>query len=464
MSSSSSISPSPPLLAASPSLPIEYTPISTPPTPDARPRPLFFIVMVLGLLITFIILLLITPAVMTQTTLDKAANEVISTRNKSKFVKIAMIADAGLNEASKRVLQLVKDEQCDMVLHSGDLDYQGNAEGFFRSVDEILGPKFPYFATMGNYEAKRGMGRAVAWEAYYTRLKDRLVGIDGLHCSVISMRNLACAYQGVSFVTSSIGVNSSRLGCVPVCLLAWSNHRRPPSLDLKELRAAQTSLWGSKDKPFVPLWRFCSWHLPLVDFQVGFREGVPWMSSPELTSAYENCRMRGAAILTGHEHYYVRSHSIRRFAPKAKDVRYRVSRMQVKSPVTNNSMGQVDVLVMAPGTSFAIVSGLGGHSVSIPSADRVAENPHLSVVHPKYLIKQVDPNGKYFYPAITGPGDPTSSQRIEATVDEKNGYPFGALICTLQQSVSAEAHGVCVFKTISGKLVDRFVLHRRDEA
>jgi hypothetical protein len=193
---------------------------------------------------------------------------------------------------------------------------------------------------------------------------------------------------------------------------------------------------------------------------VGFREGVPWMSSKELTNAYESCRLRGAAVLTGHEHYYVRSHSIKRYSARSDEVKYKVSRFEVRARTANASAGQSDVLLLAPGSSFAVVAGLGGHSVSVPSAGRVAENPHLAAVHPRSLIRQADPGGKFFYPAVTGPGDPTSSQRIELQLDEKEGYPFGALICTLQQSVSALAHGVCVFKTISGKLVDRFVLHR----
>jgi len=387
---------------------------------ESRPRPLFFVVLLLGLFITFTFLLVATPAMMTVTKTEQEL--VVNVSSMRRYVKIALMADAGLNEASRMVLQMIRDENVDMVLHSGDLDYQGDADAFYKSVDDVLGPDFPYFATMGNYEAKKGMGRALAWEAYFLRQRERLKRIRGLNCAVVTMRQLACSYEGVSFVASAVGVNSSRLG-----------------LDVKELRAAQAALWGPSDTPFAPLWRFCSWHLPMADFQVGFREGVPWMSSPELLAAYESCRMRGAAVVTGHEHYYVRSHSVRRYGIKADDVEYKTTRVTVRS--TGDNTSTVDALLLAPGASFAVVSGLGGHSVSVPSAQRIAENPHLAAIHPKYLIRDTDPNGKFFFPRITGKGDPTSSHRIEAVMDEREGYPFGALICTLQQAVTPVANG-----------------------
>lgn len=101
---------------------------TAPPQVETRPRPLFFVVLVLGLFITFTILLLITPSMLTETTLDKATNEVINKTGGKRFIRVAMLADAGLNEASAQVLKLVKSENCDMVIHSGDLDYQGILE------------------------------------------------------------------------------------------------------------------------------------------------------------------------------------------------------------------------------------------------------------------------------------------------------------------------------------------------
>lgn len=425
------------------------------------------LLLTVGLVLTFAFLLLTTPPIMTQTTHDQYVSEV--EHRKRRTTKVAFIADAGLNVASTQVLRLIKNEGCDMVLHQGDLDYKGKTKEFYESIDQELGEDFPYFVSMGNYESKRGADRDVVWVAYQKQQRERMKKIKGLSCAVISMRNLACEYEGVSFVTSAIGVNASRLG-----------------LDLRELKSAQSALWGDlsneMDTRIKQTWKFCSWHLPMIDFQVGFREGVPWMSSPKLVEAYEACRLQGAVVLTGHEHYYVRSHMIRKYSASAKAVRFQVDHVEIRekqsaqvsndthysslppatfqSKKTKSGRDLIEMLQVGPGTSFAVVSGLGGHSVSVPSAKKIREFPHLSTIHPEHLITEKDPNGKMFYPEVTGANAQTTSNRIEAVVNQEFGYPFGALICVLQKSAVPRARGFCYFKTISGKVVDRFLLHR----
>lgn len=244
----------------------------------------FFGVLFIGLMLTFGLLLRFSPEYLTQTTFDQQlktsnlqdilidpnlsesklenqdlligiinhANKTTGNANKNnngeksrlsqskeegggnnkkknrRRTKVAIVADAGLNDASILVLNLIKQENVDMVLHQGDLDYVGNTKEFFRRINSILGPTFPYFITMGNYESKRGSGRAVAWEGYWQVQKERLKKIEGLNCPIVSRRVLGCDFMGVSFITSAIGVNASRMG-----------------LDVKELKAAQKALWGA---------------------------------------------------------------------------------------------------------------------------------------------------------------------------------------------------------------------------
>ena len=191
-----------------------------------------------------------------------------------------------------------------MVIQSGDLDYQGKASEFFHQIDAVLGKDFPYFVGMGNYENKA----KDTWEAYAQLQMQRLNRNKGLFCPMAKKKELACVYRGVSFVTSPIGVNSSRLG-----------------VDLHALKQHQEMLWGGVDNNKG--WRFCSWHLPMARNQVGYRQGVPWMASPELLEAHESCRRRGAIILTGHEHYFARTHTILRFSNE--DVEYKHVSAQV---------------------------------------------------------------------------------------------------------------------------------------
>lgn len=166
-----------------------------------------FVVFAMGLILTFFLIFNFSPAFLFETTEDQLIHRVETQRKLS--TKVAFLVDAGLNKASRMVLDLLKDEEVDMVIHSGDLDYSGKASEFYASIDEVLGQDFPYFVSMGNYESKRGSGREVAWNAYQKLQKERLKRIQGLKCSVVSTRNLACYLHGVSFITSAIGVNYS---------------------------------------------------------------------------------------------------------------------------------------------------------------------------------------------------------------------------------------------------------------
>src|SRR5881396_4422376 len=67
-------------------------------------------------------------------------------------VKVAFIGDSGSGDGFRRVLELIKSERADLVLHQGDFDYAENARGFFQTIDSVLGRDFPYFASVGNHD------------------------------------------------------------------------------------------------------------------------------------------------------------------------------------------------------------------------------------------------------------------------------------------------------------------------
>ncbi len=67
-------------------------------------------------------------------------------------LKVAFIGDSGNGADFRRVLELIKSEGARIVLHQGDFDYAENARGFFGTIDSILGPDFPYFASVGNHD------------------------------------------------------------------------------------------------------------------------------------------------------------------------------------------------------------------------------------------------------------------------------------------------------------------------
>ena len=86
------------------------------------------------------------------------------------------------------------------------------------------------------------------------------------------------------------------------------------------------------------VWSICSWHKDMKLMQVGGKEDeTGW-------GVYEEARKGGAVIATAHEHSYSRTHLLS-------------SMMNQTVASTSNT------LTLTKGSSFAFVSGLGGHSV-----------------------------------------------------------------------------------------------------
>jgi hypothetical protein len=67
-------------------------------------------------------------------------------------LKVAFIGDSNNRAGFEAVLRLIKDERADLVLHQGDFDHALDADGFFATIDAILGPSFPYLAAVGNHD------------------------------------------------------------------------------------------------------------------------------------------------------------------------------------------------------------------------------------------------------------------------------------------------------------------------
>ena len=73
--------------------------------------------------------------------------------------KIAFIGDQGMSLNSVAVLQLIDNEGSDVVVHSGDFDYADNPQAWDDQITSVLGPCFPYFASVGNHDVPVYYGR-----------------------------------------------------------------------------------------------------------------------------------------------------------------------------------------------------------------------------------------------------------------------------------------------------------------
>lgn len=230
-------------------------------------------------------------------------------------LKVAFVADTGAGPSFRSVLELIRDQGADMVLHQGDLGYRGRSPtAFVSAVDQVLGPDFPYFASRGNHDIDWGSG-------YQPVLRERAERA-GAVCKGDYGQNSSCRFRGLFFILSAGG------------------ERGPVSRNTDYLRdhlAADNSIW-----------RVCSWHHNQRTMQVGGK----WDEVGR--GPYQACAAGGAIIATGHGHYYARTRTLDD-----------IEKLRIRSEC-NNTAGDALCVVRGneaageSGATFVFVSGLGG--------------------------------------------------------------------------------------------------------
>ena len=227
----------------------------------------------------------------------------------SANLKIAFIGDQALGLNSVAVLNLIKSEGAEAVMHSGDLDYTDNSAAWEAQINSVLGPDFPYFVAIGNHDELAWRGPN-GYQQYvinrFNRLGITWTGDLGVQSTF--------HYRGLFFVITAPGISSG---------FDSGNS----DTYIRDQLAADNSVWS-----------ICSWHKDMKLMQVGGKEDeTGW-------GVYEEARKGGAVIATAHEHSYSRTHLLS-------------SMMNQTVASTSNT------LTLTKGNSFAFVSGLGGHSV-----------------------------------------------------------------------------------------------------
>ncbi len=230
---------------------------------------------------------------------------------------IAFIGDQGLGLNAEAVLNLIKNEGAHAVLHQGDFDYVDNPAGWDGQINGILGPNFPYFASIGNHDEARFYGSGGYQEflaARMTRLGIPWVGDLGAQSSFY--------YEGIFIVLTAPGTPGT----------FGTNH----DLYIRDRLATDNSIW-----------RISSWHKNMRSMQVGGKgDETGW-------GVYEESRAGGAIIATGHEHSYSRTHILSSFENQT--VASTENTLVLASDDPNTPADE--------GRSFAFVSGLGGLSI-----------------------------------------------------------------------------------------------------
>ncbi|MFO0618077.1 MAG: metallophosphoesterase [Polyangiaceae bacterium] len=220
-------------------------------------------------------------------------------------VRVAFIGDTGNGSTFGKVLDLVKAEKVDGVIHNGDFDYGLDPDGFFATVDGKLGASFPYFASVGNHDAP-------AWDAYapYVTAHAAAAGV-ALDDPNILDEKFAFTWKGIHFVF--VGQNG------------------------KNDEFAQF-IEDQFQGPTEAAWRVCGWHKNQKAMQIGGKgDEMGW-------GVYETCRAKGAMVTTGHEHSYERTKTL----------------VSMTDQTVDPACSDPSIACLAPGKTFAVVSGLGG--------------------------------------------------------------------------------------------------------
>jgi len=221
-------------------------------------------------------------------------------------LKVAFIGDQGNNSNSIAVLNLIKNEGAQMVIHSGDFDYGDNPTAWDNNITSVLGANYPYFASVGNHDV-------AAWPGYQQKLQERLARVPEAICTGDLGVQSPCRFRGLFFLLSGAGTMGS-------------GH----DVFLRDQLAADNSVWS-----------VCSWHKNQREMQIGGKGSeVGW-------GPYEECRIGGGIITTGHEHSYSRTKTL----------------INMQTQTVDPAWPDPNTVRVIPGSTFAFVSGLGGSSI-----------------------------------------------------------------------------------------------------
>jgi len=231
-------------------------------------------------------------------------------------LKVAFIGDTGFDEDYLDVLELIRAEQADFVVHLGDFDYDDNPNGFFEVTDEILGADFPVFGIVGNHDADLWDSNCGHENGCYADLfAERLTGLGiELDDDSLDDQMYATTYRGLRMVF----VGEDR------------------DADDPTYASFVTRQLAADDQ----IWKICAWHENQEAMQVGDKDDrMGW-------EVYEACREQGAIIVNAHTHVYSRSHTLI-------DMTH-----QIVHP-----HAQRDAVLVGPGQTFVAVPSIGGHSI-----------------------------------------------------------------------------------------------------
>ncbi|MFB6169688.1 MAG: metallophosphoesterase [Haloarculaceae archaeon] len=278
---------------------------------------------------------------------------------------VAFIADAGMSDDTRDVLNLIADEGADVVVYSGDFDYADDPQAWADMLDRELGPDVPVVAVMGNHDVER-------WDDYQQVIREGLNRSDAVQCTGDLGWQSTCTMDDLTVVQSGVGM---------------CNYNDPSKADYIPERCADYDT--ADDESYVAdqlanattTWKVCSWHLVNGRYQLGDKESlVP-------ASLYDTCREGGAIVATGHDHTYARTYPMANFSTET---------VADRSPP----------YTVGNGSSFAFISAAAGQSFYDPTD--LVDEPYWNATHTDgefgafFCTLRPDGTGECYFETVSG--------------------------------------------------------------
>ena len=229
--------------------------------------------------------------------------------------KVAFIGDTDYGTDFEAVLNLIKAEGADLVLHQGDLAYTSDAAGFFAKIDAALGSTFPYLASIGNHDTGSWYSNCGGSNGCYTDFLTQRMAANSIvpDDPDLDDEKYAVTYQGLRIVFVGQNGNNEEFNQFITDQMAGDDH----------------------------IWKICDWHRNQQAMQVGGKsDQMGW-------DVYENCLNLGAIIATGHEHSYSRTRTL----------------ISAENQTVDPDCSEAGAVCVEKGKTFVFVSGLGGRSI-----------------------------------------------------------------------------------------------------
>jgi len=264
--------------------------------------------------LSIVIIIIIFGAII-GTSFIPSENTLVSPTESSEEIRIAFLGDQGGSNFISNdiaVLNLVKDENVDLVLHQGDLGFEhDDPDEWDKRISDILGTDFLYLVSEGHHDQP-------SWSKYQEKLYDRVEKNSDVNCNGDLGVKSSCSYKDMFFILIAPGKFT---------------------VDSDYSLFVETEL-NNNDS----FWRICSMHNELVSMESEAKINETGNES------FESCRKGGAIIATGHQHLYSRTGNIIEFSN---------SEDQKIDPEWNDP----NKLQVTTGSTFTFISGTSGSPI-----------------------------------------------------------------------------------------------------